>query len=361
MGIAGTLDKRQNISDSQVGLSKMKNAVSAKTNIAIFCGLLTFLLSACRTPPVSPPAPSEPPPEAQKIEPPEAIPPEAPDDSSAKAKPEVIARLFPESQIAAPDRDLAARRVEYSTIINNRAIAPSRSASWRYRTTRQGQIVGFELSNQGGNRILPPRRDAVKNQFFGRDFQFRFDERARQDIHLLVSDWAPSRDRVFRLSELMNSLMVFFPRNFLPAIVNSQNREIVTLPTGEEVEFDSLSHEIIAGVLSEAPVDLNPDPAMRKFPEVAYHGKGITVRATSRGTDPRIGTTAVISTGTPPENCGKGILCKQCEVPSKDLWEQSGAVRFKFASDTDFDRFLISRCEFGLPKIGSEFAVAVPR
>ena len=339
----------------------MKETISAKANAAIFCGLLTFLLSACRTPPVSSPAPSEAPAEAQKIEPSESITTEAPDNSAVKIKPEVIARLWPESQVAAPEKDLAARRVEYNTIVNNRTITASPNASWRYRTTRQGRIVGFEFSNPGGNRILPPRRDAVKNQFFGRDFQFRFDDRARQDIHLLVADWVPSRDRVFRLSELMNSLMLFFPRQFLPAIVNSTNRDIVTLPTGEEVAFDSLSHEIISGILSETPVDLNPDPTKRKFPGINYHGKGITVRVNSRGTDPRIGTTAMISTGTPPENCDKGISCSQCELPAKELWEQSGAVRFKFATDTDFDRFLISRCEFGLPKIGSEFAVALPK
>jgi len=31
-------------------------------------------------------------------------------------------------------------------------------------------------------------------------------------------------------------------------------------------------------------------------------------------------------------------------------WDQSGAVRFKFATDRDFDRYLIARCQFGLPK-----------
>ena len=39
----------------------------------------------------------------------------------------------------------------------------------------------------------PSRRlDIEKNLFFARDFQFRFDDRAGQDIHLSVSDWAAS-------------------------------------------------------------------------------------------------------------------------------------------------------------------------
>jgi len=76
-------------------------------------------------------------------------------------------------------------------------------------------------------------------------FQFRFDDRARQDIQLFISDWAPSRDKQFRLSELMNSVLHFFPRNYLPAILASDARYVVTLPTGEQVEFDAKTREIL--------------------------------------------------------------------------------------------------------------------
>lgn len=334
----------------------MKTGAAWTTSVLFFCMILPIM--ACRSTPVVAPTPGEPASEAQTTEPAPA--------EIAKAPPlpelpkERIARFLPESRVAPPERDLAPRRIEYNTVLNLRPSERSQSGSWRYRITRQGQIVGFEFANPGGNRILPPRRDPLKNQFFGRDYQFRFDERARQDIHLMVSDWVPSRDRVFRLSDLLNSLMLFFPRDLLPAIVNWQNRNIVTLPTGEEVEFDAASHEVVAGVFSEAPVDLNPDRAARNFPAIAYRGKGVIVRANSRGADPRIGTTSLVTTGTPPENCDRGILCSQCEVPAKDLWDQSGAARFKFATDTEFDRFLLSRCGFGLPRIGAGLAVAAP-
>ena len=342
----------------------MKTGTGSTASIVLFC-LISLIGSACRSTPVSPPALPEPATESQKGEP--SAPPQSSEPSQASpeappAKPdkETIARLLPESRIAAPEKDLAPRRIEYNTVVNVRSSPLSQISSWRYRVTRTGQIVGFEFSNPGGNRILPPRRDPLKNQFFGRDYQFRFDERARQDIHLMVSDWVPSRDRVFRLSELMNSLMLFFPRDVLPAIVVWQNRSIVTLPTGEEVEFDAASYEVIGGVFIEAPVDLNPDRAARSFPTVAYRGKGVAVRANARGADPRMGTTSIITTGTPPQNCDKGILCSQCEVPAKDLWEQTGAARFKFATDAAFDRFLLSRCAFGLPRLSADLAVAAP-
>lgn len=320
-------------------------------------------MAACRSTPMAPP--SEPRTEGPESEQPQddgskiAMPPATPAETASKPAQETIARHLPESRIGKPEKDLAARRVEYNTVLNTRANgAPRSETAWRYRATRRGEIVGFEFSNYGGNRILPPHRDAAKNQFFSRDFQFRFDERARQDIHLLVSDWVASRDRTFRLSELMNSLMLFFPRNFLPAIVNARTRDIVTLPTGEDVEFDAATHEIVAGALSETPVDLNPDRAARKFPGVRYLGKGVVIRADARGADPRMGSTATISNGAAPQNCDQGAECNLCQVPAKELWEQSGAARFRFATDADFDRFLLPRCGFGLPKVGAEYGVA---
>jgi hypothetical protein len=343
-------------------IASMKNSLLPRASVHLLCAAMILLVPGCRSTPVAPQAP----PETQKAEPLErtipletAQPPDVPPVSGSKAQKEIIARLLPESLIAAPTRDLAARGIEYNTTLKNRPNEPFRSGSWQYRTTRQGQIVGFEFSNHGGNRILLPRRDAVKNQFFGRDFQFRFDDRARQDIHLMISDWVPSRDRIFRLSDLMNSLMLFFPRTFLPAIVNWRNRNIVTLPTGEEVEFDAVTHEIVAGVFSETPVDLNPDRSTRKFPGVEYHGKGVAIRADARGADPRMGTTTLITTGTPAKDCDKGV-CNQCEVKPQDLWDQSGAARFKYATDADFDRFLVARCGFGLPQTDTELAGAAP-
>ena len=288
------------------------------------------------------------------------IPEAKPETPPLPPKP-AISRILPESIVGAPEKDPASRQLAYNTVVGTRILDAPNGSGWHYRRTSAGHIVGFEFSNHGGNRILPPRRDAAKNQFFTRDFQFRFDERARQDIYLLVTDWAPSRDRQFRLSELMNSLMHFFPRSFLPAIASFNGRNIITLPTGEEVEFDGQSQEILTGALAETPVDLNPDRNSRNFPAVAYGGKGVVVRANARGADPRIGTTASVTTGSPAPTCDKGLSCSQCQVPSRELWDQSGALRFKFATDQEFDRFLLARCQFGLPKTENGYGLGPPQ
>jgi hypothetical protein len=315
------------------------------------------LSAACRPSPIAPPMPAPTP-----LEKSEAIEPERPTEIAKlpldKSDPNPpISRTLPESAIGAPVKDLASRRLEYNTTIRTRTYDTSNGMSWYFRRSTAGAVVGFEFSNHGGNRILPPRRDAAKNQFYTRDFQFRFDDRARQDIHLLVTDWAPSRDRQFRLSELMHSLMYFFPRTVLPAIVNLAETHLITLPTGEEVQFNAQTHEIVGGELSESAVDLNPDRKARKFPGVEYRGKGVVVRANARGSDARLSATATITTGSPARTCDKGVGCNQCQLPARELWDQSGAVRFKFATDREFDRFLLARCPFGLPKTDNGYAL----
>ena len=138
-----------------------------------------------------------------------------------------IDRTLPESLIAAPAKDPASRSINYGTMLSSRAANSKLMNNWQYRRTRQGQIVGFEFSNHGGNPILTPRRDATKNQFFTRDFQFRFDDRARQDIHLMISDWVASRDRDVSSERVDAQLDAFFPaqllarRSSMPAITTS--------------------------------------------------------------------------------------------------------------------------------------------
>jgi hypothetical protein len=309
-------------------------------------------------------AAAEPPAEpALKQEMPAQLPPKLPELSleaskkerlpeSAVARPEASKKeRLPESVVARPEKESASPSINYNTVLLTRASGTAIDSQWQYRVNRHGQVVGFEFSNTGGNRILPERYDVKKNLLFSRDFQFRFDDRARQDIHLSISDWAPSRDGQFRLSELMNSVMYFFPRHYVPAITRWGERVIVTLPTGEEVEFDGRTHEIRGGVISEEPVDLNPDKRSRKFPGINYIGQGVVVRANSQGADPRLGTVATIISRSAASGC-EGAGCHQCHVPSKELWEQNGAVRFKFSTDTEFETYLLSRCGFGLPTIG---------
>jgi hypothetical protein len=287
--------------------------------------------------------------------------PESAAEIAAAASPQSAARtlkeIFPESHLAAPIQDFAGAATKYDTRVFSRDLGAPLALAWQYREDPHGMIVGFDFSNRGGNRILPERYNIDKNLFFTRDFQFRFDDRARQDIYLSVTDWAASRDRQFRLSELMNTVMHFFPRKYVPAIAVAGGRSIVTLPTGEQVEFDAETHEVVGGAFAEAPVDLNPDRAKRRFAAVDYVGTGLVVRADARGSDPRLGASATIAVSEP--GCAGEGCKKVCRVASTELWDQKGAVRFKFATDEEFDRYLQSRCGFGIPRSADETVAAL--
>jgi len=335
------------------------------TLLAVQLGCSTHVPVTARAPQIEPEKAVEPSrdeavvtrPEADRLEQ-QAEVPQTPSISEPKLS---EAPTFPESVLSAPETEAASAAVKYDTLLMTRSLNPTIKSAWQYRLSRDKKIIGFEFSNRGGNAILPGRYDIEQNRLFTRDFEFRFEDRARQDIHLLLTDWAPSRDKQFKLSEMMHSVMLFFPRRYLPAVAHSGEHYIVTLPTGEEVEFDATTREVRGGVFSEAPVDLNPDKAVRKYPGINYTGRGVVVRANARGVDPRIGTVALITTGSPAANCEPGSGCNQCQVPSKELWQQSGSVRFKFSTDEEFDRYLMARCGFGLPKNGLDFVVTSPR
>lgn len=328
----------------------------ARPRLPVVLFLMVALIGSCRSGTV-PQAPtgSEQTPEIAGLEsshPAPGEPASEPAITPAKIPPVAVSpplRQLPESLLSAPEKESVAPTIQYDTVLTKRSVQTAAHSGWQYRNNRQRQLVGFEFSNTGGNRILPHRRDISKNQLYTRDFQFRFDDRARQDVHLSVTDWVASRDKQFRLSELMNSVMLFFPRNYLPAVVTVGDRNIVTLPTGEEVEFDAHTHEVSGGVFSEAPVDVNPDKSLRQFPAIRYTGSGVMVRADARGSDPRLGNVATVTTGSPRPDCGQGEACNRCQVPAKEIWAQNGAARFRFAHDQDFHNYLLSRCAFGVP------------
>ena len=256
----------------------------ARSRLPVVLFLMVALIGSCRTGtvPQTPPG-SEQTPEIAGLEsshPATDEPASEPAITPAKippVTPSLPLRQLPESLLSAPEKESVAPAIQYDTVLTKRSVQIAAHSGWQYRNNRQRQIVGFEFSNSGGNRILPQRRDISKNQLYTRDFQFRFDDRARQDVHLSVTDWVASRDKQFRLSELMNSVMLFFPRNYLPAVVTVGDRNIVTLPTGEEVEFDAHTHEVSGGVFSEAAVDLESGQkltAISRYPLYRFRRHG---------------------------------------------------------------------------------------
>ena len=131
-------------------------------------GVLAMPIAACDHPPL----PSSPVSEAPQEHPAPAtmsqalaveiatLPTATPEIMPKVARP-VVPRLLPESIIGAPEAARASRHLEYNTTTILRTPDTSAGMAWYFRRTTVGQIVGFEFSNHGGNRILPPLRDGA--------------------------------------------------------------------------------------------------------------------------------------------------------------------------------------------------------
>lgn len=201
----------------------------------------------------------------------------------------------------------------------------------------------FKFSNSGVNETVPNSGFMI-----GRDFEFNFEGLARSDMSLLVWDSPDQNESHGHLK-----IMYFFPRDILPAIRfdDSQgvNYLIVTLPTREEVIFDEKSHQVVAGVLNEAPIkQTSGGPATA--PAVQYQGTGVVVEATALADWP---------VGFEGEKAAKTVLIKKkghkfCVVPGKELFytdhKKGGNVFFnkKYLTDKAFDSYVQNRCGFSI-------------
>jgi hypothetical protein len=162
-----------------------------------------------------------------------------------------------------------------------------------------------------------------------RNFLFMSDDHARRDTYLWITDHNGSG----RNSDLMESALVFLPRNNQMHVEEIGDNLLVTLTTGEEVLFNKKTRTIISGVLSELPVDLNPNRTERKYARISYSGSGLILRSDARGADPRLAATVQVLKGKLPA----------CKIPGKLFWTQDGA-KFKHASDEDVYAIINSNC-----------------
>jgi hypothetical protein len=185
----------------------------------------------------------------------------------------------------------------------------------------------YRFTNGGKNAIAFGPIDA--DHSVERQWQFFSKDRSKNETFLWLTDDMGSG----KVSDLMESVIMMIPRVTQPKVEDKGIETHVLLPTGEKVVFDKKSKMILSGALSEKPVDRNPDKYKRKFPQIDYHGYGLTIQVNTRGEDPRImaKTASVKYQG------------KACTVATSELW--SGA-EFKFPSDNDLKSFLEKKCGY---------------
>ncbi len=188
--------------------------------------------------------------------------------------------------------------------------------------------LGFSLMNHGPNNIVPEQPNSMT--MIERNFSFVSDDGSQRENYLWITDSNGSG----RVSDYFETMIAFLPRIGQMHIEESGDELIVTLPTGEEVIFNKTHKAIQSGVLSEAPVDLNPDRSQRQFAGIKYSGKGIMIRSDSRAADPRLGKSLqVIKAGLTP-----------CTISKDSFWTQDGYPQFKFLRDEDAFQVIKEKC-----------------
>ncbi len=253
---------------------------------------------------------------------------------------EVSEHHYNESDIVEPYR-------ERPTNALKSMVCSTTSAGWDVcKQSGSEKIEAFKLVNYGPNNI-------VKNNeyYINREMSFEFDDRARSDMRLLVSD---SPDET--ISHTTYSIMMFFPRSVLPAVKKVGETLEVTLPTKEVVKYDAKTKEIIGGVFSEGP--MQKDSANRnkaKPANIQYTGAGVLIRADKSGDLPY--TDIELSNGKSAPSISIATISKKgfkdCKVPAKDIWstdQNSGNAFIKesLAKDSGLDAFIKIRCGFSL-------------
>lgn len=196
--------------------------------------------------------------------------------------------------------------------------------SCTYRGDRAPTV--FKVFNTGPNRVVAGKATDKR-----REWSFYSPNSATQDLGFYIEDYNGSN-----FSNSQRSYVMLFPRKSLSSVRVSGEEKIVTLPTGETVTFNQRTNEVIAGAFAETARLGSSNSA----PIVKYQGNGVMVRADAAGVnEPKQARTATISKNG-----------QTCKVPSSELWKQgnNSELNFKFPSDSDFNKYLSSRCGFGI-------------
>ena len=219
-------------------------------------------------------------------------------------------------------------------------------------------LFGFRVKNIGSPKINP--RGAIKKDAH-RNYDFIFTDNSVDKSMLEITD-IPFEGRASHTT--MTTDFFIYPKKNLPSlkVIDSGNIEVV-LENGEKVLFDKETHEIVGGVLNEAPIDYNKSRHARSNPIINYTGKGLVIKSQQRGDDSRAQVVWGSVLGSPAVIQYPSRYKKSCKVARKDLWKQNvdtGAgpkeLHFLFEDDYKFFEFVEKKCGWDLSDLKSSAA-----
>lgn len=238
----------------------------------------------------------------------------------------VLPLLFAANVEASFERDTP-RLHSYTFVTSKQDNSP---VVWRYGGDKDRNLYfrGFSMANFGPNDIIwDPPTDFLNTP--SREYFFVSDDLSRRDTYLWVTDYNGSG----KTSDFFESVFVFLPRLTPPKVKEDGEFLAVKLPTGEEIRFIAKYVTLDTPLLTESPLDLNPDRSQRQFVDLKYHGKGLVIRSDAKGSDPRLAKTVKVIRGV-----------KTCKLPGKLFWTQEDHPKFKFIKDEDVFKLIQKEC-----------------
>ena len=202
---------------------------------------------------------------------------------------------------------------------------------WRFGGDQDRNLYhrGFAITNFGPNHIITePPTDFLNTP--SREYFFISDDFSKRDTYLWITDYNGSG----RVSDFLETIMVFIPRINPVGVVEMEETLDVSLPTGELVSFFKKYKTLDSHIMTEEPVDLNPDRSRRQNPPVYYHGEGLVIRSDAKGSDPRlVKSVKVMKAGQ-----------KSCTMEARLFWTQEGHPKFRFIEDQDVIDLIVKHC-----------------
>jgi hypothetical protein len=145
-------------------------------------------------------------------------------------------------------------------------------------------VVGFEFVNATNNRVNPRTAEYGSE----RSYNFHYPLRHSQNMHISITENAGIAGSMSH--DLLESTIVLLPRKVIPSMevlqIGERTIRRILLPTSETIDVDAGTGEIISGVITEAPMDMNPSRHARRFAGLTYNGRGLMIRVDRRAGTP---------------------------------------------------------------------------
>jgi hypothetical protein len=202
----------------------------------------------------------------------------------------------------------------------------------------QGNVVGFEVVNETLNRVNPRTAEYGSD----RTFRFNFPMRHSQNMHISMTENAGIAGLMSH--DMLESTVILLPRKVIPSMqtLDDGTRAIrrIQLPTSEMIDVDARTGEIVAGVITEAPMDMNLSRHARRFAGLTYTGRGLMIRADRRSGTPEHIYTQAFNQNERIKEATLTYRGKTCYVAKELIWANAtnadlGAY-FLYASDEEF-------------------------